>query len=225
MLQRNKTPSKAKSKSQQARTAKLKLPAKPVLTNAKSPYKGVKPMAANKKFENINEAAAEAFKPVEAAVTAGKETVEAVMKASSEAAQKGYQQAVMLTKEQMEKASSVLFKGYDQMNALSKDNIEAVVAAGSVVAKTVEQVSKEVFAIAQSQVENNLAQAKALMGAKSLREAFDMQQDFARMVFDRVMADGAKLTEVTVKAANEAAKPIQARVNVAFEKMMKPVAA
>lgn len=166
----------------------------------------------------------EALKPVETAAYVGKDAMEQVMKAGTEAAQKGYAQAVQLTKEQVEKTSEAMFKGYDQMNTFGKENLEAVVASGSIVAKGVENLSKEVFALAQSSFENSMNVAKAFMGVKSLRQAVDLQSDLSRTQFDRLMADSAKLAELSMKVANEAFQPIQARFNVAFEKMMKPAA-
>jgi phasin family protein len=67
--------------------------------------------------------------------------------------------------------------------------------------------------------------AKAFMGVRSLREAVDLQSEVSRTQFDRLMADSAKLTELSLKVANEAFQPIQARFNVAFEQVLKPVAA
>jgi phasin family protein len=178
-------------------------------------------MAVKKSAEAVNEA----LKPVEAAVFAGKEQMETFAKAGAEAAKKGYEQAVAMTKEQVEKASEAVFKGYDQLSNLNKDNLEAVVASGNIVAKGVEGFSKEVFALVQSSFETSMNAAKAFMGVKTLREAIDLQADLSRSQFDRLMADSTKLAEMSVKVANEAFQPIQARVNVAIEKMMKPVAA
>lgn len=173
-----------------------------------------------KKSEAVNEA----LKPVEDAATIGKESVEAAVKAGSVAAQKGYEQAVAMTKEQVEKASEALFKGYDQFNTLSKDNLEAVVASGTIVAKGVESLSKEVFALAQSSLESSMAVAKAFAGVRTLREAIDLQTELSRSQFDKLFADGAKIAELSVKVANEAVQPLQARVNVAFETLLKPPA-
>lgn len=167
----------------------------------------------------------EALAPVEAATAAHKENMEAAMKAGTAAAQKGYEQAVALTKEQVEKASKAMYQGYDEMSSLGKENLDAVVASSTIVAKGMESFSKEVFALAQSSLESSMNVAKAMMGVKTLREAIDLQNELSRTQFDKLMADGAKLTEMSMKVANEAIQPIQARVNVALEKMLKPVAA
>ena len=167
----------------------------------------------------------EALRPVEEAAAAHKETIENAVKAGAAAAQKGYEQAMALTKEQVDKASRAVFQGYDEMNALGKENLDAVVASGTIVAKGMESFSKEVFALAQSSLETSMTAAKQFMGVRSLREAIDLQAEVSRSQFDRLMADGAKLTEMSMKVANEAFQPIQARVNVALEKMLKPAAA
>ena len=178
-------------------------------------------MAVKKSAEAVNEA----LKPVEAAITSGKEQFESFAKAGAEAAKKGYEQAVAMTKEQVEKVSEAVFKGYDQFSTMNKDTLEAVVASGNIVAKGVEGFSKEVFALAQSSFETSMNAAKAFMGVKTMREAIDLQADLSRSQFDKLMADSTKLAEMSVKVANEAFQPIQARVNVAIEKMLKPVAA
>lgn len=167
----------------------------------------------------------EALKPIEDAAAAHKETIEAAVKAGATAAQKGYEQAVALTKEQVEKASKAMFQGYDEMNSLGKENLDAVVASGTIVARGMENFSKEVFALAQSSLETSMNVAKQMMGVRSLREAVDLQTELSRTQFDKLMADGAKLTEMSMKVANEAFQPIQARVNVALEKMLKPAVA
>jgi phasin family protein len=74
-------------------------------------------------------------------------------------------------------------------------------------------------------METSAQAAKALMGAKTLREAVDLQTDLAKSNFDKFIAESTKLSEMSVKVANEAFEPINARVNVAVEKLLKPIAA
>jgi phasin family protein len=171
------------------------------------------------------QAATDAMKPVEEAVNKTKEQYEAVVKASTEAATKNYEQAVQSAQEQVEKASKSLFKGYDELTSLNKDNMDAFVKSSNIYAKGFENLSKEVMSFAQSAMEANMATAKAFAGAKTLREMFDLQADYARNNFDKTLAESAKLTEMSVKVANDALEPIQGRVNVTVEKMLKPVAA
>ena len=169
-------------------------------------------------------AAQDALKPVEAAVTASKETVEAVVKAGSEAAAKQYEQAVSMTKDNIEKTSSALFQGYDELANVNKDNLQALVEASNVMAKGVEAMTKEIFSFAQGSMAENVAVAKKLLGVKNAQELFDMSGEVAKNNFDKTLAETAKLTEMSVKVANETFQPLQSRFNVTVEKMIKSAA-
>ena len=165
-----------------------------------------------------------AQKTFETAVSAGKDTVETFVKAGVDATQKGIEQAVQLAKENVEKASTAFFRGYDEFSVMSKGNVEAVVKAGSIYARGLEDLSKTVMLMTQSQIEASVAATKAVLGCTSLRQMVDLQTDLARTNFDKFVADGTKLSEISLKVANEALEPIQARVNVAVEKLTKPAA-
>ncbi len=178
-------------------------------------------MATAKKTTATNDMTA----PIEAAVNAGKETVEAFVKAGTDAANQQYEQAMTATKEQVEKASTTFFKNYDEMASLNKDNIDAVMKSSTIVAKGFESLSKEMMAFAQEAMEANMAAAKKVFGAKNLQEVMDVQSETYRTNFDKLMAESAKLAELSAKVANEAVEPLQARVQASFETVSKPIAA
>ena len=92
-------------------------------------------------------------------------------------------------------------------------------------AKGFETLGKTWMSFTQETMESGAQVAKALLGAKTLREAVDLQTDFAKTSFDKFVGESTKLSEMSVKVANEAFEPINARLNVAVEKLMKPVAA
>ena len=164
-------------------------------------------------------------KPFEDAVTAGKETLDMFVKTGAEAAQKGYEQAVQLTQEQVTKANSAFIKGYEDMQGFGKETLDALVAAGTIWAKGAEAISKQVMALTQNSMQSSVGAAKAMLGCKTLREAIDLNADYARSNFDALVAEGTKLSEMSFQVANDAIAPIQARVNVAVEKFAKPLAA
>lgn len=128
-------------------------------------------------------------------------------------------------REQIEKASQTAYKSYEEMTKLQKDNWDAIVASSQIWAKGAEVVGKAWMTLAQDTLENAATTAKALVGVKSLREAVDLQTDFAKGNFDKLVAEGTKMSETVVKVANDAMEPITARVNVTVEKMFKPIAA
>ena len=145
--------------------------------------------------------------------------------AGVEAAQKNYDRLFGATKEQVEKASATAFKTYEDLSKFSKENLDAYVAAGTTVAKGFETIGRAWVNFAQETFEAGAQVAKALLSAKTLREAVDVQTDFAKTTFDKLVAEGTKVSEISVKVTNEAAEPINARVNATIEKFLKPMAA
>lgn len=133
--------------------------------------------------------------------------------------------AMQITKEQIEKASQTFFKGYEDLASLGKGNVEAVVKSSAIVARGFEEMGRQIMALAQANMEHGVAAAKAAMNCTTLKQIVELQNDFAKTSFDKAMAEGNKLSELSVKVANEAIEPIQARVNVAVGTFVKPVAA
>jgi len=174
-------------------------------------------MVAKKVEDNI----ADTLKPVEAAMSVGKENMEKAMQASTEAAQKGYEQYMAFAKENGEKFSQQVFKNYGQLSDLQKENAEAMMQSGTIWVKGVENVSKELMALAQASFEANMNAAKQLMGVKNIKEAMDLQSELARAHMDKVMADSTKVTEMSMKVANEAFQPLQTRMNTTIETLSK----
>jgi phasin family protein len=135
---------------------------------------------------------------------------------------KGFEDYMGQAKEQVEKAQAQTTKAVADMAAFSKENVDAFVVASTLYAKGFENVGKAWYALTQETVEASAAVAKALLGAKTLKEAVDLQTDFAKTTFDKYVAESTKLSEMSIKVANEAIQPINARVNVAVEKLLKP---
>src|SRR5262249_35917426 len=136
-----------------------------------------------------------------------KDNVDHFVKAGTDAATKGYEHVVQLTSDQVEKASAALFKGYEEASELNKQAVDAVVKSGSVFAKAAEEFGKAWFAFTQRSLEGSVATAKAVIGSHSLREAVDLQAQFARGTFDDFVSESGRLSEMSVKVANEAIEP------------------
>ena len=117
------------------------------------------------------------------------------------------------------------FAGYGDLASANQETLDAVVKAGSVMVRGMESFSRELMTFAQASAEANAAVATRMFGVKSLQEAIDLQNAHARDSFDKAVAETSKLTEMSVKVANEAFEPLQARVNVAVEKLLKAQAA
>ena len=162
--------------------------------------------------------------PVDAAVAAGKETLENVTKITQETTQKNFEQAVSVTKENMDKASEAAFKGYDQYASVAKGHYDAVAKSFDILHKGFEDVSKAWYAYTRTSVDAGVDFSKKVMGAKSVNEVVDLQNEYAKTSFDSFVAESTKLSEMTVKTANEAIEPIKARVDETVETFSKAAA-
>ena len=154
-----------------------------------------------------------------------KDFAETVVPFGTEAAQKGYQKAVEMTKEHVEKAQTAFTKGYEEINTMSKETMDAVIKSGTIAAKGYETFNREWMQFAQASVDQTVGHVKALMQVKSLKEAMELQNTFAKARFDAVVAESTKFSDLSVKTANEAIQPIQVQISTAVEKLLTPLAA
>jgi len=150
-------------------------------------------------------------KSVEDAIATAKQNLEGLVKAQQE---------------QIEKASAQVLKSYDELTVLAKQNVDAFVKSGTVVAKGAEEAGKQVAAFTQSSLEKSVSNAKAVLAVKTIQELVELQSAYTKASLDAFVSESTKLQELTVKVANEALAPLNARVNATVEVLSKkPVAA
>ncbi len=119
----------------------------------------------------------------------------------------------------MEKA----MKTAEDMVTFGQGNMEAFVKAGQIWAAGVQDLSKQMAATAQAQMDQTVATFKALAGVKSFKEAVDLQSTLARSTVEKAVAETGKLTDASMKLAEQTFAPITARVTLAVEKFGRPV--
>lgn len=124
-------------------------------------------------------------------------------------------------KAQLEKFGPGTFKGLEDISQSGKDNVEAIVKSSQILAKAAEELNKAISTFAQSSLELNVQAGQALLGAKSLQDLVEVQQELARSSFDHFISGSSKISDMAMKVTNEALEPIQARVNHTVEKLSK----
>jgi phasin family protein len=172
-----------------------------------------------------NTSANAAAKSVEDTIAATKAQMDDAVRAGQETAVKTFEQAISVSKEQFDKAGGQFFAGFNDMADFQKANVDAMMTAGTTWAKGVEQMGRAWFGFSQSMMEQTVSTAKAMMTAKTLKEVVDLQSDYTKTTFDGLLAETTKMSDTTMKVANEAMAPLGDRMNAAVEKMSKPVAA
>jgi phasin family protein len=130
--------------------------------------------------------------------------------------------AVAATVAQVEKSQTELFSAYGDLTALGQENLRAMVAANQVLAKGAEAISKEMLEIAQSSFEHAALAAQAFFGAKTLQDVIELNNRYAKLSVDSFLANSAKLSDLTVQLATDAAQPLKARVDATVGQLARP---
>lgn len=132
------------------------------------------------------------------------------------------EKVVEITREQVEKASETAAKNYQDFTSFQKEGMDALIEAGEIWARGAEEISRAYLVLAQEAAEANSEAAKALLSAKSLKEVVDLQSKIVRKNFDKSLSESTRLSELSMKVANEAFKPLQKQFVTAFEKAGTP---
>ncbi len=108
-------------------------------------------------------------------------------------------------------------KTAEQIAQFSQGNVEAFVKSSQILATGYQDITKLVAANAKANFDETVSIFKALTSVKSLKEAFELQSSFARTSLEKAMSESGKITEHSLKVAEQAFAPITARVNAAVE--------
>jgi len=123
------------------------------------------------------------------------------------------------------KATETMMKASEDASEFGRGNLEALTRAMELSMNGLQEFSRHSLAAMQTATEHAMATAKAVSGAKSLKEASDLQSAFLRAALDRAMTDQAKFQELALKTVEASLAPITARLGVAMEKAQKPLTA
>ncbi|MEO9188604.1 MAG: phasin family protein [Acetobacteraceae bacterium] len=117
-------------------------------------------------------------------------------------------------KEGMDKA----MKSTEEFMAFGQGNFEAMVKSGQIWATGLQDLGKQVAATAQAHIEETMSAFKAIAGAKTVKDAFEVQTSLARTAIEKTLAESSRLTESSIKLTEQALAPVTARVTLAVEK-------
>ena len=109
-------------------------------------------------------------------------------------------------------------KTAEDMLAFGQSNMDAFMKSGQIWAAGVQDLSKQLAATAQANFEETMATFKAMATVKSPKDAMDMQATLVRANMEKVVAETGKITDASMKLAEQAMAPITARVTLAVEK-------
>jgi hypothetical protein len=108
--------------------------------------------------------------------------------------------------------------------AFGRGNLEAVAQSTQAYVQATQELSRQALALAQELNTQAIEGAKALVGAKSLKEAADIQTQFARTAFERAASEGSRLQQAALQVIEGALAPLAQRATVAVQ-AARPLAA
>ena len=103
-------------------------------------------------------------------------------------------------------------KGYDAFVTYGKDNAEAATASATAAGKGIESINSEIYSYSKQSIEDSVAATKAVMGSKSIHEAFEIQTDFAKSAFEAYVAELSKISELATATTKDSYAPFKGRV-------------
>ena len=103
-------------------------------------------------------------------------------------------------------------KNYDTVLSYGKDTVEAYVKSATVAGKGLETINSEIYAYSKDAIEESIAAGKAILGSKSVHEAFELQTDFAKTAFESYVSELTKFSELVTRTTKETFAPLQTRV-------------
>ena len=118
-------------------------------------------------------------------------------------------------RETMEKSMLAM----SEINSQSRKNLDAVVASATAAARGAETVGARALAYSKKSVEDNVAAAKSISGAKSLQEVFELQTAFAKTAFAGYVAESGAMAETFTASLKETFLPINERVTALVERV------
>ena len=161
--------------------------------------------AATETASTIETAAEVSVKNFEKSIAAVREGIEK--------ATKGLETSQAKLKEGVEKA----VKTSEELLSFSQGNMEAFIKATQIYVSGMQDLSKQFAVSSKSSLEESVAFGKSLMGVKSVKEAVDLQTGFTKSSIEKAVSESNKLTDATVKLAEQAIAPITARISLAVE--------
>jgi phasin family protein len=118
-------------------------------------------------------------------------------------------------KDSIEKSLSAL----SEANAHSKKNLEAVVASVTAATKGAEALGAQAMAYSKKTMEDHVAAAKSLTGAKSVQEVVELQTAYAKSWMESYIAEMNRASETVSASVKQSFQPINERVTALVEKV------
>ncbi|NQV80276.1 MAG: phasin family protein [Alphaproteobacteria bacterium] len=161
-----------------------------------------------------------ATQTIDAALKAGKESVDVFLKEGTDAAAKGFEKAVTMSRD----AAGTAARQFDDVSTAGKSSIQATMASGDAWLSGVEKLSGYATKATQELLNEGIQASQAILGAKNPQEAAQLQTEYMQKGWSRFLDETTKLGELSVQAATGMFEPLNAQIGAAMDRWTKPAA-
>lgn len=105
-------------------------------------------------------------------------------------------------------------KGYEELLGWNRGALDAYVQSANTAAKCVESLNAEMMSYTKQVIEDNIAASKALLGARTVQEFFDLQSDYTKAAFDNFINRAAKMSDMMMSGTRDMLEPLSGRTGL-----------
>ena len=109
-------------------------------------------------------------------------------------------------------------KTNSEMISFSQDNSQAFMRSSQIWTSGCQAIGQTVVTAAQAQFEQMMSGWKAMSGAKSFKQAVEMQSNLVRSSVEHALASTGKITGATMTLVEETVAPLTTAMTIAAEK-------
>jgi phasin family protein len=100
-----------------------------------------------------------------------------------------------------------------ELIAFGQANLEAFAEVGLLWRAGVQELTKQMAAVAMASFDESIAAMTAISTAKSVKEAVDIQTNYAKSAFEKAMVESNKLTDESIRFTERMLRPITSRMS------------
>ena len=111
-----------------------------------------------------------------------------------------------------------VMKSAEDMFAFTQGNFEALTKSSQILVTGIQDLSQSFAASARASMDETIGTFKAMAGAKSVKEAVELQSKLVRSAMETAVSHTGQVTDTSLKLSEQAFAPISARIALASEK-------
>ncbi len=97
----------------------------------------------------------------------------------------------------------------DQIQKLGREQLEAASSAAASFAKGLQNIAAETIDFSKKSLEANAACLERLLNAKSLDEAIQIQSEHMKSIYENLVAQTTRMSELCTALAKDSFKPVE----------------